>query len=78
MVLVIHPKYAASSSVGKMKVNLTRQLCLRYLKLKRMYWGAVLWSPVFFPLTVGLNEAVIRRYVEHQERVDKGQIHLEF
>jgi hypothetical protein len=25
-----------------------------------------------------LNEAVIRRYVEHQERVDKGQIQLEF
>ena len=28
--------------------------------------------------TVGLNEAVIQRYVEHQERVDKGQIQLEF
>ncbi len=27
-------------------------------------------------LTVGLNEAVIRRYVDHQERVDKRQIQL--
>lgn len=78
MVLVIPPKYAVSSIVGKMKANLSRHLRLRYPELKRTYWGAVLWSPGFFSSTVGLNEAVIRRYVEHQERVDKGQIQLEF
>ena len=78
LVLVIPPKYAVSNIVGKMKANLSRQLRLRYPELKRTYWGAVLWSPGFFSSTVGLNEAVIRRYVEHQERVDKGQIQLEF
>ena len=78
MVVVIPPKYAVSSIVGKMKANLSRQLRLRYSELKRTYWGAVLWSPGFFSSTVELNEAVIRRYVEHQERIDKGQIHLEF
>ncbi len=78
MVVVIPPKYAVSSIVGKMKANLSRQLGLRYPELKRTYWGAVLWSPGFFSSTVGLNEAVIRRYVEHQERVDKGQLQLEF
>jgi putative transposase len=78
VVLVIPPRYAVSSIVGKMKANVSRQLRLRYPELKRTYWGAVLWSPGFFSSTVGLNEAVIRRYVEHQERVDKGQIQLEF
>ncbi len=78
MVLVIPPKYAVSSIVGKMKANVSRQLRLRYLELKRTYWGAVLWSPGFFSSTVGLNEAVIRRYMEHQGRMDKGQIQLEF
>ena len=78
MVLVIPPKYAVSSIVGKMKANLSRQLRLRYPELKRTYWRAVLWSPGFFSSTVGLNEVVIRRYVEHQEQVDKGQIQLEF
>ena len=77
VVLVIPPKYAVSSIVGKMKANLSRQLRLRYPELKRTYWAAVLWSPGFFSSTVGLNEAVIRRYVEHQEQVDKGQIQLE-
>ncbi|WP_443147673.1 transposase [Nitrospira sp.] len=76
--LVIPPKYAVSSIVGKMQVNLSRQLRLRYPDLKRTYWGPVLWSPGFFSSTVGVNEAVIRRYVEHQERMDKWQIHLEF
>jgi len=78
VVLVIPPQYAVSSIVGQMKANLSRQLRLRYPELKRTYWGAVLWSPGFFSSTVGLNEAVVRRYVEHQERVAQGQIQLEF
>ncbi len=78
VVMGIPPKYAVLSIVGKMKANLSRQLRLRYPELKRPYWGAVLWSPGFFSSTVGLNEAVIRRYVDHQERVDKGQIQLQF
>ena len=77
VVLVIPPKYAVSSIVGKMKANLSRQLRLRYPELKQTYWGAVLWSPGFFSSTVGLNEAMIRRYVDHQEQVDKGQMQLE-
>jgi len=78
VVMVIPPQYAVSNIVGKMKANVSRRLRLRYPELKRTYWGAVLWSPGFFSSTVGLNEAVIRRYVEHQERVDKGQMQLEF
>ncbi|WP_447971879.1 IS200/IS605 family transposase [Nitrospira sp. M1] len=78
VVLVIPPKYAVSSIVGKVKANVSRQLRLRYPELKRTYWGAVLWSPGFFSSTVGLNEAVIRRYVAHQEQVDKGHFQLAF
>jgi len=40
--LVIPPKYAVSSMVGKMKANLSRHLRLRYPALKQTYWGAVL------------------------------------
>ena len=78
MVLVRPPNQAVSSSVGKMKANVSRQLRLRYSELKRTYWGAGLWSSGFFSSTVGLNEAVIRRYVDHQEQVARGQIQLEF
>jgi len=78
VVVMIPPKYAVSSIVGKMKAKLSWQLRRRYPELKRTYWGAVLWSPWFFSSTVGLKEAVIRRYVAHQEQVDKGQVQLEF
>ncbi len=78
VVMVIPPKYAVSSIVGKMKANLSRQLRLRYAELKQTNWGAVLWSPGFFSSTVGLNEAVIRQYVDHHERVDKGHMQLKF
>ena len=37
VVLVIPPKYAVSSIVGKMKANLGRQLRLRYPELKQTY-----------------------------------------
>lgn len=76
--MVIPQKYAVSCIVGKLKGNLSRQLRLRYPELKQTYWEVVLWSPGFFSSTVGLNEAVNWRYVDHQERVDKGQMQLEF
>jgi len=78
VVLVIPPTYAVSRIVGKMKASLSRQLRLLYSKLKRSYWGAVLWSTGFFSSTAGLHEAVNRRYVDHQERLDKGYLELEF
>ena len=37
VVMVIPPKYAVSSIVGKMKANLSRQLRLRSPELKRTY-----------------------------------------
>lgn len=38
---------------------------------------AMLWFPMFFFSTVGLNAAVIRWYVDQQERVAKGHMQLE-
>jgi hypothetical protein len=32
--------------------------------------------PVFFSSTVGIDEEVIKRYVEFQEKMDKGQLQL--
>ena len=35
------------------------------------------WSPCFFSSTVGINEEVIKRYVEFQEKVDKGKLQVQ-
>ena len=77
MVVVIPPKYSVSGVVGKMKANTSRGIRRRF-DLKDVYWGNVFWSIGFFSSTVGIDEGVIKRYVEFQEKVDKDQLQLEF
>ncbi len=46
--------------------------------LDRVYWGEDgIWSIGYFVSTVGVNEAVIRRYIERQGLEDSGQAKLE-
>jgi len=77
MIVVIPPKYSVSSIVGKIKANTSREIRQRF-DLKEVYWGNVFWSKGFFSSTVGIDEEVIKRYVEFQEKVDKEQLQLEF
>ena len=77
LVAVIPPKYAVSAVVGKIKANTSREIRQRFPEIKKVYWRHEFWSPGFFSSTVGIDEAVIRRYVEFQEKVDKGQLKLQ-
>ena len=78
LVSVIPPKYSVSSMVGKIKANTSREIRKEFPWIKKVYWGSEFWSPGFFSSTVGLNEEIIKRYVEFQEKVDTGKIQLEF
>jgi putative transposase len=77
LVTVIPPKYAVSAIVGKIKANTSREIRQRFPWVKKMYWRNEFWPEGFFSSTVGIDEAVIRRYVEFQEKVDKGQLTLQ-
>ena len=44
----------------------------------KVYWRDEFWSPSFFSSTVRIDEEVIKRYVEFQEKVDKGELQLSF
>ena len=77
VVAVIPPKDAVSAIVGKIKANTSREIRQRFPEIKQVYWRHEFWSPGFFSSTVGLDEAVIKRYVEFQEKVDKGQLTLQ-
>ena len=35
--------------------------------IREKYWGRRLWSSGYFVSTVGLDEAIIRQYVQRQE-----------
>ena len=76
LVIVIPPKYMVSRIVGKLKANSSRTARACFPWLKDIYEYNEFWSPGFFSSTVGGNEAQIKRYVELQEKVDKGQLQL--
>ncbi|MGE4094461.1 MAG: IS200/IS605 family transposase, partial [Candidatus Binatia bacterium] len=78
LIIVIPPKYAVSAIIGKLKANTSREVRTRFPWLKKVYWRNEFWSVGFFSSTVGINEDVIKRYVEFQEKVDRGQVQLTF
>ena len=77
LVMVIPPKYAVSSIIGKLKSNSSRKARTQFPWLRDRYTRNEFWSPGFFSSTVGVNEEQIKRYVELQEKVDKGQLQLD-
>ena len=76
LVIVIPPKYSVSAIVGKIKANTSREVRKRFPWVKKVYRRNEFWSPGFFSSTVGIDEEVIKRYVEFQEKVDTGQLQL--
>jgi len=73
LVIIIPPRYSVSAVVGKIKANTSGEIRRHFPWVKKIYWKREFWSEGFFSSTVGINEEVIKRYVEFQERVDKGQ-----
>jgi putative transposase len=77
--MVIPPKYAVSEVVEILKKNTSRHLSTKFRFLKEVYRdNGGIWSKGFFVSTVGINEAVIRKYVQMQGEEDTGQAKLEF
>jgi len=77
--MVIPPKYAVSMVIGVLKRNASRELSKKFRFLKDFYWdNEGIWSTGFFVSTVGINEAMIRKYVEMQGKEDTGQAQLGF
>jgi len=71
LVMSMPPKYAFSEIMGYVKGKLSLRLFQRYERVGKRYWGRHLWSRGYCVSTVGLTEELIRRYVKHQEKMDK-------
>jgi putative transposase len=71
LVMAIPPKYAVSEVMGYLKGKLSLRLFQKYERLGKRYRGQHLRSRGYCVSTVGLNEELIRRYVKHQEKMDK-------
>ena len=77
--MIIPPKYSVSKIVNIIKTNTSRALQEKFSHfLDKVYWDrGGIWSKGFFVSTVGINEAIIARYVQHQGEEDAGQAQLE-
>ena len=78
LIIIIPPKYSVSKIIGKTKANTSREIRKKFEWVKKIYRRNEFWSPGFFSSTVGIDEEVIKRYVEFQEKVDKGQLQMSF
>jgi len=79
MVIVIPPRISVAQAVQFIKTNSSRQIRVKFPFFKKVYRGQDgIWSRGYCVSTVGINEEEILRYVEYQEKEDKGQMKLTF
>ena len=66
----IPPKMSVSSFIGYLKGKSALMMFDRHANLKYKYGNRHFWSEGYYVSTVGLNEAVIKKYIQDQEKYD--------
>ncbi len=79
IVLSFPPKYSIAKVVQIIKSNTGKGMWEKFEFLRKRYYGrGGIWSAGYFVSTVGLDEKLIERYVQYQEKEDLGQAKLAF
>jgi len=75
LLISIPPTMSVGKAIGIIKQNTARNLKKKFTHIKKIYWGTeAIWSEDYFVSTVGINEAIIQRYIENQGKKDSGQM----
>ena len=73
LLLSVPPKYSIANTVrflkGKSAIRINRDLG----KVKGNLYGRVFWSRDYCVSTVGLDEAMIKKYIQNQEKHDRDE-----
>lgn len=76
--MIVPPKYAVSKVVETIKKNTGRSLREKFRFLDKVYRDDKgIWGKGYLVSTVGINEEIIRKYIELQGKEDAGQAQLE-
>ncbi|EPJ46024.1 MAG: transposase IS200-family protein [Osedax symbiont Rs1] len=79
MLIKVPPKQSISSLMGALKGRTAIRVFKQFPHLKkRPYWGNHFWAKGYCVDTVGLDSEMIRKYVKHQEKLEKRQEQLDF
>jgi len=77
ILVIIPPKMSVSKAVNLLKSNSARAMRWKFPFITHFYEQEVgMWSDGYFVSTIGINEDIIKRYIEHQGREDSGQAKL--
>ena len=73
MLISIPPKYSISSVVGFIKGKSSIWVAQNIANKKQNFVGHKFWARGYYVSTVGVNEEVVRKYVQNQESEDRRQ-----
>ena len=76
MMISIPPKYSVSQVIGYVKGKSAIYIAREYGGRRRNFVGQHFWARGYFVSTVGRDEAVIRDYIQRQEKEDRRQDQL--
>ena len=65
----IPPDVSVSKAIQVLKQNSSVALKKKFLFIRRMYLSGI-WSVGYFSSTIGLNEEIIKKYIEEQGKED--------
>ena len=71
MLLSIPPKYSVAQVMGFMKGKSAIHIARTYAGRRRNFVGQHFWARGYWVSTVGRNEAVVRKYIQEQEKEDQ-------
>jgi len=75
--MIIEATKSVRTVARTLKSVTAKALNEKFPHLKKVYWGTdSIWSAGYFVSTVGINEEVIRRYIQNQGQDDSGQSSL--
>ena len=71
MLIAIPPKYAVCQVIGYLKGKSAIYIARNYGGRQKNFTGEHFWARGYFVSTVGIEEGVIRQYIQQQEEEDR-------
>ncbi len=71
MLISIPPKYSVAQVVGYIKGKSAIHIARHHGERRRNFVGQHFWARGYFVSTVGRDEEMIRKYIQHQEKEDQ-------
>jgi len=71
ILIAIPPKYAVSQVIGYLKGKSAIHIARTFGGRQKNFTGEHFWARGYYVSTVGIDEEVIRNYIQHQEDEDR-------